>query len=77
MLLLKAEQYQLSDPQNILLIMGTELLEQIAQNYAIWNDAKKELYSCAKAILSNKNLTYNDQLLLLKTVRDLEIKLLN
>ena len=74
MLLLKAEQYQLSDPQNILLIMGTELSERIAQNYAIWNEAKKDLYSCAKAILSNKNLIYNDQLFLLKTVRDFRNK---
>jgi hypothetical protein len=69
MLLLKAEQYQLSNPQNILLIMGTEAIDQIAQNYAIWDRAKNDLYSCAKVILSKNNLAYNDQLLLVNAVR--------
>ena len=74
MLLLKSEQYQLSDPQNILLIMGSEVLEQIGKNYTIWSDAKRDIYSCAKAILSKKSLTSTDQAFLLKTVYEFRDK---
>ena len=69
-LLLKAEQYQLSDPQNILLILGTDSLQQIQQNYAIWNDAKTDLYTRVKAILRNDDLRSNDQLLLIKAIKE-------
>lgn len=71
-LLLKAEQYQLSDPKSILLITGTDSSAQarIQQNYAIWNEAKTDLYARAKAILSNDELSQNDQLSFIKTIRE-------
>jgi hypothetical protein len=69
-LLLKAEQYGLNDPGNILLIMGTDSLDQIQQNYATWSAAKTDLYARAKAILSNQDLRQNDQLSLINTIKE-------
>ena len=77
MLLLKAEQYQLNDPHNILLILGTESLNQIQQNYATWNEAKTELYCRAKAILNNENVNQNDQALLIKIIERFKMQTLD
>lgn len=76
-LLLKAEQYQLNDPGNILLILGTESLAQIQKNYSIWNSAKSDLYARAKAILSNDNLRPDDQVSLIDTIAEFKNKTLD
>jgi hypothetical protein len=69
-LLLKAEQYQLNDPKNILLILGTDSLQQVQQNFVTWNDAKTDLYERVKGILRNDVLLSNAKSLLIKAIRE-------
>jgi hypothetical protein len=70
LLLLKAEQYQLSNPQNLLLILGNDSLDQIQINYVIWDQAKNSLYDSAKNILSKKGVTTSDRAALISAVTD-------
>ena len=70
LLLLKAEQYQLSNPQNLLLILGNDFSEQIQKNYVIWDQAKNSLYASAKTILSKKDVTANDRAALISAVSE-------
>jgi hypothetical protein len=70
LLLLKAEQYQLSNPQNLLLILGNDASDQIQKNYAIWDQAKNSLYASAKTILSKKDVTTSDRAALISAVSE-------
>jgi hypothetical protein len=70
LLLLKAEQYQLSNPQNLLLILGNDSVDQIQNNYVIWDQAKNSLYASAKNILSKKDVTNSDRAALIGAVTE-------
>ena len=70
LLLLKAEQYQLSNPQNLLLILGNDSVDQIQKNYVIWDQAKNSLYASAKNILSKKDVTSSDRAALIGAVTE-------
>jgi hypothetical protein len=70
LLLLKSEQYGLNDPENILSILGTTSVDQVRKNYVIWDNAKHDLYACAKAIVAKGNMTLPDQELLIQTVEN-------
>lgn len=55
-LLVKAENYKLNDPANILRIMGIESAQDIEYNYTKWDEAKSILYKGAMCLLTKDSV---------------------
>jgi TIR domain len=60
-LLIASEEYKLSDPENIIAVFGVSNLDNIKQNFKIWDQAKSSFYSAAALLMKSESVKDPDK----------------